>query len=498
MDNQLGMGLLPDDQEMIFSEATIGGIRSYMAMSDSLPVSQLGLMALGNYTTDGFGYIRSGAAVQIVPNGFTDSEQFFGYKPVLDSIFLNLQVAMSYGDTSINQKFYIYKLVKPLPATDETMYGTFDAESYADMANPLFSFEMQGVDAGAFTPELTLEAAGEDYVKELMAFGADDDYEIYNDVDIDSLFRQEFYGVYITPSPDPAEAPLNSALYFISPLAALDSYYYQQFDYTYLEIYYHTHYESIDDVPDDDTPVSHTHDGQTLYLRDTLTAYYSFDDTYLSSPNTNIMVLERDYSTATLFDPATDFVDPETFKSGELPSYETIYIQGMLGVAGYLDFGAEFLDALRGLAMIDGEERIMQINRARLYMWLEDDSIDAMDMAPPRLGMYYTYDGYYPLNIPDYYYYYEQTNSIESGYLGYINRTHGYYEMDITMYLLDLLTDEDTPRQIWLGPGHTMSVFYVSSQVAIQNPTWDGTGDPPATRMQLKLTYTLLKKTIDD
>ena len=55
--------------------------------------------------------------------------------------------------------------------------------------------------------------------------------------------------------------------------------------------------------------------------------------------------------------------------------------------------------------------------------------------------------------MADYGYLYEQTYDTELAYGGYLNRTFGYYSMDLALYLQELLHDEngEVPRRITLG-----------------------------------------------
>ncbi len=505
IDDRLGLGLLPDDQEMVFSEAVLDGIKSYMAFSDSLPINQKNMMILGNYTTDGYGHIRSGAAIQFVPSGFTDTEDFYGYFPIADSVKFVFTFSQVFGDTTKEQKFYIYRLKERIPVwksevggltTDDdedariNYFPGFPAEDYADMDNPLFSFTL-GAETAISVKDLVFESGADEFLKELI----NTDTAIYNNTYADSLFHNKFHGWYIAPSPDPAEAPLDAGLYIISPLTTYDTYYYSLSDDTYFVVYSRSFYK--DPTPEEMTdPV--IIDGQTYYAKDTLYTYYTFDDTYISFPNTNIIVLDRDYSSATLFN-ESEFIDPDDFESGRINSFDVFYVQGLLGVAGYLDFGTDFMDQLEALTWVDGEQRILNVNRATMHVWLEDDGVPYLNKAPTRLGMYYTYKGSYPLYAPDYNYIYESTYEYETAYGGYINRAMGYYEMDITSYVRNLANKtDDTQKQVWLAPDMTTGVMFSPSEVALVNPRDDGSGNPDHKRISVKLTYTLHKKAVDD
>ena len=61
-----------------------------------------------------------------------------------------------------------------------------------------------------------------------------------------------------------------------------------------------------------------------------------------------------------------------------------------------------------------------------------------MNQSIPRLGLYINYKNRTP--IPDYLYSVEDSGGTLA-YNGYLNRSHAYYEMDITSYVQELVND---------------------------------------------------------
>ena len=139
------------------------------------------------------------------------------------------------------------------------------------------------------------------------------------------------------------------------------------------------------------------------------------------------------------------------------------------------------------------------INQAMLYVemenWIEGDmvTVDYMNAAPDRLGSYLNMrtsgtEGYTPSPIPDYLYDYEKNvqasdESYVLPYNGYLNRSNGYYELNISSYIQQIMKGT-MKKDILLGPSGYDFMGY--GQVALK-----GAGAQP---MRLSITYTLIKK----
>lgn len=495
VDDMLGRELLPDDQEVEFLRAKLDGINSYMTMPDSLPSSRLNLLYLGSLDTDGFGRIENNPIVQFSPANYTH-KGYYGYKPHVDSVKFEITISKVYGDASQSQKFYIYKVEEPL-RYDSLYFPNFDPEAVSDMSAPLFSFTMEDEKAGVLTKKLNVEPAGEQYLRDLAGVDA----EVYEKVD--TVFRDLFRGWYIAASKDPSEYPATGgALYEINPVAVFTGYSF--IDYFVFTVYAHSHKEE----PDEEDEL-HLHGAEFYATQDTLYVSYSFDDSNIAYPNTSINAVKHDYSSypaapSNLVD-ASLFIEPRTFKDDNPPHQDVFYVQGLMGVAGYLDLEGGFTSQLENLCYNDkGERCIMKVNKAKLIIWLEDDQPHLMHSAPFRLGMFSDYRGYTPVSIRDYSYLSEIMYNDVSTYGGLLNRSFGYYEMDISKYVSDLANKPgETAKQLWLAPVdvadninnvHYSPLNYAPYGVALQNK-WTNPSDPDyAKRIQVELSYTLLKK----
>lgn len=497
VDNMLGMDLLPGDQETEFHQALLDGVGMHMAYPDSIPMNRLNMIYLGGYDTEGYGRIESNAILQFVLGSFSDADNLYGYKPTVDSVYLDLMLNNIYGDTTQSQKFYIYPIKEKL-YSDSVYFQGFDPEAVADMTAPLFSFVMKGEREGVAQKNLTIEPAGRSFLKELV------DLDYLEEYKLDTVFRDKFKGFYFAASKDPAEYPVTGgALYEIKPLSVMSNF--QFIDYCSLTVFVHNHKEE----PDEDDEHFDDYEGELLAINDTVYVTYTFDDSNLKYPNTSISCVTHDYSSypaapSNLIN--TDlFIDPKKFDEENPVEQDVIYIQGLAGVAGYLDLGGEFMTQLERLSYNEkGEKCIMKVNLAKLYIWLEDDTYTKMISAPARLGMFYDYLGYNPREIPDYSYISEILYSSTLAYGGRLNRSKGYYNMDISYYISDLVNDPDnTNKRIWLAPvnasGEVVNVMvspldYAPTQVAIQN-RWTDPNDPNyGKRIQLHLSYSLLKE----
>lgn len=491
VDDTLGQNFLPKDQEMGFGSSKVSGINSYLAKSDSIVSSRLGRFMLGRMTSDRMGKMSAGAVLQFTPaesNG-TSKTNPYGTNPVIDSADLFLQVESIFGDPSVEQKFYVYRFEPDVPIRYDSVYygSTYDADRAIDRSKPLFSFTMKDEVKGGVFKSLTVEDAGHAFLRELVAL----DPAVYELPD--TIFRQKFQGFYIAPSNDPAEAPDNGAIYNISPLTyTYTSYTWTDMetshtDMTFFAVYVHND-ETAAAAKEASAEKGETVEEEGVYVT------YSFDDTdeLVAYPNTSIVIIGHDY-TGSEVDPAI-FIDPYDFDPKSATASDPFFVQGFIGVSSYLHFSDEFVNHLQTLRNYDdGEIKIddgaLVVNKAVLRIYLEDGSdIDILDNAPRRLGMYYSYKGTNPENIPDYMYIEEAYYDYTSAYGGQLNRALGCYEMDISMYVRALANKpEETQRGIWLAPA--VPIQFEPREVALLN----GASDPD-TRMEVQLYYTIVRK----
>lgn len=505
VDDTLGQNFIPPYQQMKLRIDTLTPVKydgdtrkdllkTYLAQNDSVVSSNQGLLFVGSRIDPVFGGVTGSAMTDFFPYAIgpwteadttddededeDEDESYFGYKPAADSIFIDLIVNDVKGKGSVDQTFNVYELRDSL-YRDSMYYFTTPIEDLVDINKPLFSFEV-GTDISVnsvIRRKLIPTDAGLDFMKRLVE--TDDavyDEPLYK-------FHKLFHGLYFAPAPDSEK---DAALYEFDLRDPYPSDPYNL--YAVLTLWAHNYNEA-----------------DPAKVLDTLVAEYRFTDTYWK-PNPNLNVNRTVFT----YPPAIAGHLNDTLKTS--PGLATVYAQGLGGVTTYLRFTDDMQGQFKEMKKQDGiEYSEMVINEARIYFPMDDPTVDNMNIATPRLGMYYTYGqprpefvySYYyfqtpyynvtpvygPIPMADYSYYAENnpSSATKSAYDGYIYRTQGYYKMNITKYMTLLLTYPDqTPREIWLGPEiNTRAVDY--TQVALKGSE---EADNP---IRIVLTYTLIK-----
>lgn len=482
VNESLGTNFIPNHQQMKLRIDTLSDIETYIDQNDTLPASHMGRIFMGNCQDEVFGQIRATSMTDFFPLGSGTNNSYFGYKPVLDSIFLmDFSIEQIVGNPEVEQTFYIYEMTDSLRRDSVFMVNT-PLSTLIDPQKPLFSFTIDPeIPEGAIVSYIKLEPTdeGRKFVQKIM--------------DVDSLtyaspwpeFRKKFNGLYFAPAPD---SPDNAAMYGVSTLVQTGS---SSGIYPGLAIYY-TKHKRDNPTQVDTTGVNHflfTDQGWSTMLGVT------------AAVNLSVFDVQFEYPPQIADNIGKDVV------------METAYIQSMGGVATKLKFTDELVKKLTGLKNQDGiEYSDMVIDQARLYLPMKDATDQSLDMAPPRLGMYYTYsqpyferypyyDGSYlpydrtpvygPVAIPDYAYWAEvQPNQSSSiSYNGYMTRSQNppYFQMIVSNYISRLLLNPDTtPREIWLGPDVVSRIAHYS-QVRMQGSAGD---ENP---IKLVVTYTLIR-----
>ena len=495
VDDTLGQNFIPPHQQMTLRIDTLGGIDTYIAQNDTILSSNQGILFVGSMVDPVFGRTQASAMTDFFPQAiytYTLSEaedededdgdteeavEYFGFKPAADSVFVDFIINDIKGTPVDGQRINIYELRDSLKRRDTLYYFNTPLETLVDMDKPLFSFEIEKERIVDEMVRYKLEptAAGLDFMKRIV----ETDDEVYETPTY--TFHKNFYGLYMAPAPD---YPENAALYELNIRKPGST-----SDFAGMFLWAHNY--------DKDAPTM---------VKDTLVAYFRFSDTYWSG-STRMMNVNH-----TVFTYPPQIAD--RINKTDIPM-ETVYVQGLGGVATYLKFSDGLLEEIKKLQKPDGEDEYsaMVINEARLYFPMDDPSAENKDEAPTRLGMYYTYGQpeaesaniYYPYfytapysyvtpafgprPMADYAYYSEnaQGSTTKSSFDGHLYRSQGYYKMNITSYMTLLLNyPDETPREMWLGPEvNTRHRDY--TQVALKG---SGREDNP---VRLVLTYTLIK-----
>jgi hypothetical protein len=129
----------------------------------------------------------------------------------------------------------------------------------------------------------------------------------------------------------------------------------------------------------------------------------------------------------------------------EASTCDVCYVEGMGGVATEVCFTDEFIQSLADIVLEAGDDATVSVNQAMFTIYLDGASDDYNDLpasltpimngAMMRMGMYVDYNNM--VAISDYNYSVE--GSVVLSYDGYLNRSLGCYQMDISTYIQTLM-----------------------------------------------------------
>lgn len=546
VDSELGYDIIPEHQKMEMRHLTFKGgkvlkfnaaasdenqsvydseeghfFRTSLYRTDSLLSSNVSYGYIGIENNDTFGMRTAALASSIIFMNSVDKETGFGYKPIFDTLSLILTIN-DYGlDTLTPVKYEVYELKKSLignvaSATDTTAYTNCDLSGVYDESKPLFTFVFpDGEKTGPLTTSIDLTPVdmsrnGQtwDFVRRLMLIPEDYDTNSEWDGyarDVDSLYSDEkawqsaFHGIYIKPVLDGVDKSKRGAIY--------------SFDLKSSGL----QLQGRNRNPKDPTLIQDTI-GANYYFYDE--SIYPYTDEYGKThpgvegvANVSVNKVEHDYTGSLVGSYDIDAYDASGNKlpNSSRTEVAACFVEGMAGVATELYFTDEFLAQIQQAYKNENEDkkyRAMGVNQCRLYIYMKDasyvwaDNMDnavaltpLMDKYIPRLG---SYVGYSKLNcIADYDPVYETQSGSNLAYGGYLNRSRGCYELDITGFMqrlcnyvnsLEKLEDYDetvVSRTIFIGP-EAVSPF-TFKHTELQGST--AAGAP----IHLEMTYTMIK-----
>ncbi len=548
VDSELGYDIIPDHQKMemrhlrfkggkviVFNAATSTEdkseyteregkfFRTSLYHTDSLLSSNVNNGYIGVEHNDTFGMRSSALASSIIFMNSVDKETGFGYKPIFDTMTLVLTIN-DYGvDTLTPVKYEIYELNKPLlgsvvNAADTSAYSNCTMESAYDSSKPLFTFTFpDGEKTGPNTRTIDLTPVdmsrnGQtwDFVRRMMLIPEDYDTNKEWDgyaKDTDSLYssekkwQQKFHGIYIKPVLESVDKTKRGSLY--------------SFDLKSSGLQLMGRNRN----PKDPTLIQDTIGANYYFYDETLDGYRDDYGNFIEGPedvlNISVNSIKHDYSGSLLdgIDFAAYDKDGKKLPNSARDEVAECYVEGFAGVATEIYFTDEFLAELKRASYLDPENadtkyRAVGINQCRLYVYLKgadynwDENINNAHLLTPlmnnsitRLG---SYIGYSKLNcIADYDPEYETNYNTELAYGGYLNRSRGCYEMDITGFMqrlynyvnsLEKIEDYDetvTPRAIYLGPEAISP--YTFKHTELQGSTSN------RAPIHLEMTYTMVK-----
>ena len=546
VDSELGYDIIPDHQKMEMRHLTFKGgkvikfnaaasdedksvydteeghfFRTSLYRTDSLLSSNVSFGYLGVEHSDTFGMRSSALASSIIFMNSVDKETGFGYRPIFDTLSLILTIN-DYGvDTLTPVKYEVYELIKPLIGSvvdvkDTTAYSNCDISSVYDASKPLFTFVFpDGKKSGPTTTSIDLTPVdmsrnGQtwDFVRRLMLIPADYDTNTKWDGyarDVDSLYSSEknwqaaFHGIYIKPVLESVDKAKHGAIY--------------SFDLKSSGL----QLQGRNRNPKDPSLIQDTIGANYYFYDESINPYTNDYGQHIPGvegvANISVNQIKHDYTGSLIG--ALD-IDAYDASGNKLPNSSRTevaecYVEGMAGVATELYFTDEFLSQIQKAYQneVDGKKyRAIGVNQCRLYIYMKsasyvwaDNMSNATTLTPlmdkyiPRLG---SYVGYSKLNcIADYDPVYETQSGSDLAYGGYLNRSRGCYEMDITGFMqrlcnyvnsLEKLEDYDesvVSRTIFIGP-EAVSPF-TFKHTELQGST--AAGAP----IHLEMTYTMIK-----
>lgn len=454
VDDNLGNNMIPMNQQMTLRVDNLEGVKTYTFKQDSLISSGLGYVFFGQEQSTDFGKRKNSFILQYQLYSLPYDEGY-GLRPIIDSLYLYLPLYSVNGDTTEVQKFDVYAIGWDDSAvfpnyieSDSTYYTSYDVEKIKK--SKLFDFEHTG--KRDVMTRLSPTDEGNAYLQELV----DLDMETYKN---DTLFRKKFKGFYVTPTDG---SPEDAATYSADLSKAKMLLYVRNHD---------------------------TIDVSAIY--DTVASIFVFYDKSLELNNASVNLVEFDY-TGTPVEKALDKT-----KAGYTQS-ET-YVQTFGGVGTKLEFTDEIITTLRNLRRqtVDGEEKFypaIMINQAEMHIKLKGETSDYMYLnnSVKRLGSYLNPNTV--SNIPDYLYYYEASyQASDASYMlpydGYLNRSNGYYKLDITSYVQQLAKEVGEGEEPAISPvfylGPEAYGFYGFGETTLKGISSD---DP----ISIRLTYTLI------
>ena len=397
--------------------------------SDSLCSSNIGYGFFGREVSPTFGTRSAGFMSQMIFSLTLPEKRGWGFRPIFDSMMLSVYVTDYHGDTTKKHRFNIYEITSNdylKLSTDTTFYINFDAKNYIS-SEPVFTFEYPNQERGVYVGDvdnpqnvnILLEhtPSTKEYVSRLMLTNGLNPDSLA--LDRDSLyvngnelkFVDAFKGLYIAPADDTEGAMFATSL-----------------TNTAMLLFSRSRYEEDPAIIRDTTYMIYN-----MYLDPS-------EYTDVAAGNVSINSIEHDYAGS-----AIDL---------EAATCDVCYVEAMGGVATELCFTDEFIQSLADIVLDAGDDAAVSVNQAKFSIYMEGSNYDYLDIDPVvltplmndamlRMGMYVNYSkynksyGYTPISD----YNYSAESSLLLSYDGYLNRSLGCYQMDISTYIQTLMKE---------------------------------------------------------
>lgn len=440
----LGENLIPGGQDMNSGIDSSFRVETSLFKIDSIGASnnQPTTVSVGSYVDPLVGMTSSQAFSEFSTISFgvgkTLNKDYFGKKPVCDSIVLYLDIVGAKGDTIRDRQYEIYR-VNHRFYNNMVYYSNFVMPSSYLGAEPLARFS-------ARRDEIIRIPLPVEFANELMETTEDPNQSPYFN---DSLFHQKFNGFYFRSS-------FTASATDVGNMVNISMY------NTKFRLYYR----------------NENHPGKD-------TSYYAIYTFQLNKGNASFEMVQHDYS---LSDVAAGGIDPALIGRPDIQT-QYCYAQGMAGVGTMVKMPQAQIQGLkeRILSRWPGFSNIA-INRAVLRCNLVTPDVVNYNKSYTRLGLYYdlTTNDF----IPDYNAIGEEDtqNPVRNLFGGYLNRSLGYYEMDITSYFQALV------RGVLSEKEHSLQMLpYYSGNLLIQRSQMYGSASPAHLAPQMIITYTVLR-----
>ena len=458
VDNTLGGDIIHSDKFSIHID-TLGlavgeRIQAYQVYYDSIGLAasqntkrgamNLTINYIGSAYDPVFGRIEAASIATALPTSPQTPNLFKNRRSSsFDSVKLVVNMKYVCGDHSVPQTFNIYRLKDSLAySTDSIYYQNFRYENHI-VSEPLFSFDYSGVPDEIEEIKLKVLPQGELMLNEL---AATDTLNFYSDHIADFLAQYKGFVIARAESSDS-----NAAIYANYLPNTLMNFYFQR--------------------DRDQWEIDRDYNNKSKTVTAMLQLYMSDAE---ATKNTSVASLRHDFS-------GTKF---ENIRTEMVPAPEVAYIEGMGGITTLLDFPDTFFESIEALK--PSPKYGLFINQAQLFIWLEEQTVEAYDKAFQAIGAYMDYGKLTP--IADYPIT-DSSTAATTAFDGTLNRTigKGYYMLDITSFLQHAVQNADRDsRRIVLGGTYTPYTPFADSTSVLKTAN----SDQP---VRVKLTYTLMQ-----
>lgn len=470
--DNIGDDYLRDDQETLikyelFSKAqTPDGVDIFSFSkyeNEDFEICNLSYGTTGGQYKENFGVRTSGFFSQFTPMYTLDDDEDFGTDPLIHSVLIYLPAAEFSGDTTIINKYKVYRVLNDdfiddfiddddyLSMTGEDAASLFASDKLANTENfeHVFTFQFPDQANYVYTTSEALyldyyddaeddgtevTQAGIELIQQLILKEVDGRTKIdytYYDFDNHDDFIDEFKGFYIewvgATDKDGNEIDITAAT---TDKGATYSHLLSSCGFGI------TCYQDYDDW----YTAEETDDGDTSSI--SLTAMvFSFEDSYSEYGGNSINYIARTEDTTNPADNYNNiYVEPLGGRVTEMRIKKSFfeYMDSMIDKANEDEENTDYINIYFNKACIKGYIPMMTGYDMATSATDIKTMTTEMNTMPSRIGMYLVYshtyddDGYSELEtIYDYDTVSESYYGTTSVYDGYINRSMGYYEMNL-------------------------------------------------------------------